>query len=61
VPAGGGVPAAPSAHESAAGGPSVAFATYNPQTGQYAAPDGSVYSQTNLVAPAQSWEDLMPK
>lgn len=61
VPAGGGVPAAPSAHESAAGGPSVAFATYNPQTGQYAAPDGSVYSQTNLVAPAQIWEDLMPK
>ena len=61
MPGGGAVPAAPSAHESASGAPSVAFATYNPETGQYAAPDGSVYSQTDLVAPAQTWEDLMPK
>jgi len=40
----------------------VAFATYNPATGQYAAPDGKIYSQPNLVQPApQSWEELMPR
>lgn len=60
---GGAVPAVPSgAHSSTDGGPSVAFATYNPATGQYAAPDGKVYSQPNLVQPApQSWEELMPR
>lgn len=59
---GGAVPAAPSAHESGSEGPSVAFTTYNPQTGQYAAPDGKVYTQTDLVAqPAQSWKDLLPQ
>lgn len=62
VAGGGAVPAVPSAHETGAGQPAVGFATYNPQTGQYAAPDGKVYSQTNLVTtPAQSWEDLMPQ
>ncbi len=40
----------------------MAFTTYNPQTGQYAAPDGKVYTQTDLVAqPAQSWKDLLPQ
>lgn len=60
---GGAVPAAPSgAHSSTDGGASVAFATYNPATGQYAAPDGKIYSQPNLVQPApQSWEELMPR
>lgn len=56
------LPVAPSAHENTAGGPSVAFVTYNPETGQYAAPDGNVYTQTDLATPqAQSWEDLMPQ
>ncbi len=59
---GGAVPAAPSAHEGGPEGPSVAVATYNPQTGQYAAPDGKVYAQTDLVRqPAQSWQDLLPQ
>lgn len=45
-----------------AGGPSVAIATYDPKTGQYATPDGGVYRQTNLVQPSgeRSWEDLLP-
>jgi hypothetical protein len=44
------------------GGPSVAIATYDPKTGQYATPDGGVYRQTNLVQPSgeRSWEDLLP-
>ncbi|BBZ01859.1 virulence factor Mce [Mycolicibacterium chitae] len=61
VPADGALPATPSAHHGA-DGPSVAIATYNPGTGQYATPDGSVFSQSDLVQPApQSWEDLMPR
>lgn len=55
-------PATPSGYAASAAGPSVGVATYNPRTGQYAAPDGKVYSQTDLVRPAaQSWEDLLPK
>lgn len=59
-------PPAPGAAPSAfapeqAGGPSVATATYDPQTGQYATPDGKVYSQPDLVAPAATWQDLLPK
>ena len=44
------------------GGPSVAIATYDPKTGQYATPDGGVYRQTNLVPQTgdRSWEDLLP-
>lgn len=54
--------AAPSGYVPGAQRPPVAVATYNPRTGQYAAPDGKVYSQTDLVRPeAQSWEDLLPK
>ncbi|BBX12823.1 virulence factor Mce [Mycobacterium novum] len=54
--------AAPSGYAPGAAGPSVAVATYNPRTGQYAAPDGKVYSRTDLARPAaQSWEDLLPK
>ncbi|MFA5709187.1 MCE family protein [Mycolicibacterium sp.] len=61
APADGALPATPSAHHGA-DGPSVAIATYNPGTGQYATPDGSVFSQSDLVHPApQSWEDLMPR
>jgi hypothetical protein len=40
-------------------GPSVAVAHYDPQTGQYAAPDGQVFRQENLVDPAKSWQDLI--
>ncbi|MGK2868110.1 MAG: MCE family protein, partial [Mycobacterium sp.] len=62
APAGGAVPAAPSGNTVGTTEPSVAFATYNPGTGQYAAPDGNIYTQTDLVAPAaQSWEDLLPR
>jgi virulence factor Mce-like protein len=41
------------------GGPSVAFATYNPRTGEYLAPDGNLYTQTDLVKTPTSWQDLM--
>jgi phospholipid/cholesterol/gamma-HCH transport system substrate-binding protein len=43
-------------------GPSVAFATYDPKTGQYAAPDGKVYRQSDLATHAgpRSWKDLLP-
>jgi len=54
---------APSAYSpGATGGPSIAIATYDPKTGQYATPDGGVYRQTNLVRQAgnHSWEDLLP-
>lgn len=58
----GSAPAAPSGYAADPSGPSVAFATYNPRTGQYAAPDGKVYSQSDLVGPApQSWKDMLPK
>jgi hypothetical protein len=64
-PTPGALPVAPSSSSPSAGqsgGPSVAVATYNPETGQYASPDGQVHSQSNLVGPApQSWEDLLPR
>jgi hypothetical protein len=39
----------------------VAVARYNPQTGSYMAPDGHLYAQSNLAAPAEpkSWTDLV--
>ncbi|AMO61452.1 hypothetical protein MPHLCCUG_02640 [Mycolicibacterium phlei] len=40
-------------------GPTVAFATYDPQTGQYATPDGDVFRKTDLVEPPKSWQDLL--
>jgi phospholipid/cholesterol/gamma-HCH transport system substrate-binding protein len=60
---------APSAAPSAFGrdasqpGPSVAIAQYNPHTGSYVAPDGRVYRQSDLVAPAspkapKTWKDM---
>ncbi len=54
---------APSAFAPAStGGPSVAIATYDPKTGQFATPDGGVYRQTDLVPQSgeHSWEDLLP-
>ena len=53
---------APSAYTNGAGGPSVAVATYDPATGQYATPDGNVFRQTDLVTQngQRSWKDLLP-
>ncbi|RAV05979.1 virulence factor Mce [Mycolicibacterium sp. GF69] len=44
----------------AADGPSVVFATYDPQTGQYATPDGNVFRQADLAATGgpRSWQDF---
>lgn len=39
--------------------PPVAVATYDPQTGRVAANDGGTQQQTDLVAPASSWKDLV--
>jgi virulence factor Mce-like protein len=54
--------AAPSSFSGPTAGPSVAFAQYNPQNGQYATPDGQVFQQSNLAdgAAAASWKDLLP-
>ncbi|MEY8015991.1 MULTISPECIES: MCE family protein [Mycobacterium] len=63
VPDGGVPAAAPSAYAPQGGaGPSVAIATYDPRTGRYAGPDGTVYRQSDLVAHAgrRSWKDLFP-
>lgn len=55
-PAPASVPAPP------AGGPPVAVATYNPETGQVAAPDGEIFTQSNLAAGEQkSWQDMLPR
>ncbi len=53
---------APSAFTPEPAGPSVAIATYDPQTGQFATPDGTVARQTDVVAGGgeQTWTDLMP-
>jgi virulence factor Mce-like protein len=40
-------------------GPSVAITHYDPQTGQYSTPDGNVGTQTDLVAPPKSWQDML--
>ncbi len=58
------VPAQPSAFHGngAGGGPSVASAPYNPQTGQFLTPDGQLQEMTNLAADGtpKSWKDLLP-
>ncbi|OBI79624.1 MCE family protein [Mycobacterium sp. E740] len=41
------------------GGPSVAIAHYDPQTGQYSTPDGTVGRQTDLVEGPKSWKDMI--
>ena len=62
-PVDGAVPAAPSAFSGkATGGPSVAFAHYDPHTGEYLTPDGALQQVTNVAtggAP-KSWKDLLP-
>lgn len=65
-PGDGAVPAAPSAFggnaSGGAGGPSIAFAPYDPQTGEYISPEGQKQQLTNAVAGAspKSWKDLLP-
>lgn len=51
---------APSSFGGSSPGPSVAIATYDPQTGQFATPDGGVYRQTDVTAAAQDWRDMLP-
>ena len=53
---------APSAFTGGSPGPSVAIATYDSKTGQFATPDGNVARQTSVVARdgGQNWTDLMP-
>lgn len=53
---------APSAFTTDAPGPSVAIATYDPGTGQFATADGSVGRQTDVVAgnDQRTWTDLLP-
>jgi phospholipid/cholesterol/gamma-HCH transport system substrate-binding protein len=60
-------PPAPTIAPSSHGGngtepsPSVAFAKYNTQTGAYMAPDGQMYSQSDLASSAtpKAWTDLV--
>jgi len=60
----GGVPAAApnSFGDSGSGvGPTAAVAEYNPRTGEYVGEDGRLYRQSSLTAPAQSWQDMLPR
>jgi phospholipid/cholesterol/gamma-HCH transport system substrate-binding protein len=62
-PPDGAVPVAPSAFSgNGSGGPSVAYAHYDPRTGEYMTADGELHKQTNLAAGAapKSWQELMP-
>lgn len=62
APDGAGASAAPSAFAPERGdGPSIAVATYDPATGQYASPDGNVYRQNDLVPHGvRTWQDMFP-
>ncbi|VEG54878.1 virulence factor Mce family protein [Mycolicibacterium aurum] len=61
-PPGGAIPAAPSGFGGETAVPPVAVATYNPETGQVATPDGRVFTQSNLAAGVpKNWEDLFPR
>ena len=54
-----GTPMPPAAPQAAPATPPVAVATYDPQTGRLATADGTAQQQTDLVAPAGSWKDLV--
>ena len=58
-----GQPAAPSSFHAnpSRPGPSVAVAQYDPGTGQYVAPNGQLYAQSNLAATGvpKTWKDLV--
>lgn len=47
--------------ESGSAEPSVGFANYNPRTGEYFAPDGTMYRQTDLVpaTTSRTWKNLL--
>lgn len=62
VPAADGATVAPSAFTPGGSGPSVAIATYDPETGQFATPDGTVARQADVVTGSarQEWTDLLP-
>lgn len=63
APANGAIPAAPSAFGgNESGVPTVGTAQYNPQTGEYLAPDGTMHQVTNVATGAapKSWQDLLP-
>lgn len=56
-------PVAPSAFGgNESDGPTVGTAQYDPQTGQYLAPDGALHEITNVAAGSapKSWKDLLP-
>jgi virulence factor Mce-like protein len=57
------VTAAPSSYNDGRAGtaPSAALVQYDPRTGKYLAPDGTVYQQSDLVNPGapKSWQDLV--
>lgn len=60
----GAIPVAPSAFEQPkkGDGPTVAFAQYNPRTGEYVGSDGKLYTVTNLAAESsldKTWKDLL--
>jgi phospholipid/cholesterol/gamma-HCH transport system substrate-binding protein len=57
-----GATVAPSALRPDGNGPSVAIATYDPRTGQFATADGTVARQTDVIPREgeQSWTDLLP-
>lgn len=55
---------APAADTSGGGAaaPAVAYAQYDPNTGEYLAPDGQLYRQTDLVSQGHgSWEEMLPR
>jgi phospholipid/cholesterol/gamma-HCH transport system substrate-binding protein len=62
-PASNGPQAAPSSFSTNGSGPtpSVAIVHYDPRTGQYMAPDGHMYRQSDLAAagPAKTWQELV--
>ncbi|UXA16572.1 MCE family protein [Mycobacterium sp. SMC-4] len=58
-PDGGAIPVAPSAHAgNGSAGPSVATAQYDPNTGLFVSPDGSLQKLENGTP--KSWKDLLP-
>jgi virulence factor Mce-like protein len=60
-PADGALPVAQSAATgNASSGPSVAFAEYDPRTGDYVAPDGLLHTNLAAGAAPKSWKDLLP-
>ena len=62
IPPAAGAVVAPSAFTPGGNGPSVAIATYDPKTGQFATPDGTVARQADVVAGSgkSDWTDLLP-